>query len=51
MDDHETIWHDNEAASRLASKRGYGRFDFAAAMNGRCDRLHFERPGSGLECG
>jgi hypothetical protein len=48
--EHETVVrHDDEAALWLAPKRGYGRFDFGIAMNGRCDRLHFERSGGGLE--
>ena len=33
---HESIRHNDEAASRLAPKRGYDRFDFGVAMNGRC---------------
>ena len=49
MGGRESIRHDDEAASRLAPKRGYDRFDFGVAMNGRCDRLHLERSGSGLE--
>ena len=43
MDEHKSIRHDDEAASRLAPKRGYDGFDFGVTMNGRCDRLHFEQ--------
>jgi hypothetical protein len=38
-----------ETASRLAPNRGYDRFDFGIAMNGRCDRRHFERSSRCLE--
>jgi hypothetical protein len=37
MRDHETIRHDEKAASRLAPKRGDGRFDLYVAINGRGD--------------
>ena len=37
MHDHESIWHDNKAASRLAPKGRDGGFDFFVAMNGRID--------------
>jgi hypothetical protein len=41
---------DRHASSTpLAPKRGYGRFDLGIAINGRCDRLHSERSGGGLE--
>ena len=49
MHPQETIRHDDEAASRLASKRGHDRFDFGVAVNGRYDRHHFERSGRRLE--
>jgi hypothetical protein len=47
----KVICHADEAASWFAPKRGYDRLDFGIAMNGRNDRRHFERSGSGLECG
>jgi hypothetical protein len=49
MDLRKGIRQDNEAASRLAPKRGYDRFDFGFAMNGRYDRRHLERSGRCLE--
>jgi len=43
MDDCKaTIRLDNDAATWRARKRVHDRFDFSVAMNGRCDRLHFE---------
>jgi hypothetical protein len=45
MDDHKTTRHDDEAISRLAPKRGHDRFDVGVAINGRRDRLRFERSG------
>jgi hypothetical protein len=38
MDDHKSIRADDEAASRLAPKRGDDHFDIGVAMNGRCDQ-------------
>jgi hypothetical protein len=49
MDERECIHAGDETASRLAPKRGYDPFDFGVAANGRSDRLHLERSGSGLE--
>jgi hypothetical protein len=46
---HKSIRYDDEAASRLAPKRGYDRFDFGIAMNRRNDGRHLERLGSRLE--
>jgi hypothetical protein len=37
VDFHKIVRHGEETTSRLASKRGDGRFDFSVAMNGRCD--------------
>jgi hypothetical protein len=37
MHDRPCIPHDEEAATRLAPKRDYRRFDFYVAMNGRSD--------------
>jgi hypothetical protein len=34
---HESIRHDDKAASRLAPKGDDGRFDLCVAMNGRND--------------
>jgi hypothetical protein len=49
MDEHECIRLDDETASRLAPKRGYDRFDFGVAANGRCNRLQLQRSGRGLK--
>jgi hypothetical protein len=43
--DHECIRYDNKAASRLAPKGAYGRFDLYVTMNGRNDLLDLECPG------
>jgi hypothetical protein len=40
--DHEYIWDDDKAASRLAPKGYYGRFDLCVAMNGRSEWLDLE---------
>jgi hypothetical protein len=37
MHDHESIWHDNKAASRIAPKGDDGRFDLYVTMNRRND--------------
>src|SRR6516162_9618163 len=43
MDEHKSIRHDDQSASRLPPKRRYDRFDFRVATNRRRNRLHFER--------
>ena len=40
---HESIQHDDKAASRLAPKGDDGRFDLCVAMNGRSDWHDLER--------
>src|SRR5262245_10877855 len=49
MIQHKVVWHDNEAAAGLSSKRGYDSLDFGIATGARCDRLHVGRPGRSLE--
>jgi hypothetical protein len=39
MGDHESIRHDDKAASRLAPKGDECRFDLCVAMNVRNDRV------------
>src|SRR6516225_11692780 len=46
---HEVVWHDNEAAAGLSSKRGHDGFDFGNAIGARCDGLNFGRSGRSLE--
>jgi hypothetical protein len=40
MDYHKEVWHNDEAAPRLPSKRVHDVFDFGVAMSTRCDRLY-----------
>src|SRR5262249_30833200 len=45
----EIFRHHDEAASRLAAKRGHDHLDFGLTINRCGDWLHLERTGSGLE--